>query len=82
MTTTNPGASTPLAPGARRPKLRPHAYDPDKQTPAPWPGRPRPCRCGLQKANAIHDEKALAALAETAHAAHAEEMRRLGERED
>lgn len=54
---------------------KPHPYDPDPDTPGT-------CRCHLIKANAAHDEQALAQVHDQAHAAQEEERRRLGERED
>ena len=71
MTVSNPGAGAASALGARRP----HRYNPDRNTPGT-------CRCRLIKANFVHDEKAIAALAEEVHAQQSEHLRRLGERED
>ncbi|MET0492900.1 MAG: hypothetical protein ABW000_07180 [Actinoplanes sp.] len=69
-------------PRVRRPKPDAHGYQPDMTVPAAGPRQPRPCRCGLAKANALHDPARIAAITRAAHEAQAEERRRLGERED
>lgn len=66
------------APGrVQAPARRPHNFDPDG--PETWPGQPPLCRCGVVKANAIHDPAKVAAFERELHEGQAEERRRLGE---